>query len=396
MKNYFIISLLFKAMQIANSRDEMNKNTNDIISIVGFGQPNIDSVLNYNSDPKLAELIKKKLNYQMTDNFPVEFYQEVLKNKNALKLLGGSALNTIRITNHINQKLKKLNNNLGDSYFMGSTGDDENQEFLKKGLSEEGIIFKNQEFSNVRTSTCIVLIEKLERRFFSDLGGSEKVTISHFEKNSEIIKNCKIFYADAYLIGKRFDCFEYVFKKFADENVILSLGMASENIIRDFGKNIDEIFPYIDLLFLNSEEVKMWKINNKLLHLTNEEFIKHISTTHEKQNKNKKRVIVNTRGLDDTIIYVVDYINNTEEFFKVPIYDIDRKLVVDLNGAGDAFAGGFLAGIINGCNLRESANLGNRIASEVIQLTGFQIPSNFDIEGLCENLNEENKNNSDL
>ena len=44
--------------------------------------------------------------------------------------------------------------------------------------------------------------------------------------------------------------------------------------------------------------------------------------------------------------------------------------IVDLTGAGDLFAGGFLHGYINGKNIKESLDKGTEMSSKIIQITG--------------------------
>jgi sugar/nucleoside kinase (ribokinase family) len=352
------------------------------IVLAGFGSPIVDGVFEYSSDPQLGEEIKKKLNYHMSSDFPIEFYQEVLRNQKTSIYLGGSAMNTIRLTNHLLTLTKNFT--IDQVSFIGSIGDDSLGDLIINSLKSEGVVFEYQRFENTRTSTCIVLVESIERSFFSDLGSSEKVTVDHFRAITDQLKKSKIFYADAYLIGKRFDCYEYTYSNLANESTLLALSMASENIVRDFHENLNSIFPFIDILFINTEELNTWRNNFNLANLSPREFILHISKIYEKSNKSKRRIIINTRGKDDTLIYVRDYVNDEENFLEVPIHFVDQKSIVDLNGAGDSFSAGFLTGILNGHNVVSSAKLGNRIAAEVIQLKGFQIPKNIELNSILE------------
>ena len=53
---------------------------------------------------------------------------------------------------------------------------------------------------------------------------------------------------------------------------------------------------------------------------------------------------------------------------------VAQGCIVDLNGAGDAFAGGFLAGVLAGRGLRECARVGQHCAAEVVQCEGCSFP----------------------
>ena len=64
-----------------------------------------------------------------------------------------------------------------------------------------------------------------------------------------------------------------------------------------------------------------------------------------------------------------------EETLAVPAFPIDR--LVDTTGAGDLFAAGFLAGVVRGLDLRESARLGGLAAAEIIQHFGARPQTNL-------------------
>ena len=138
MKVYFLILLTY-IMDYTKSYE---------YAIVGFGSPIVDSILNYEDDPQLAEEIKQKLSYHMDADFPLEFYQSVLASEKVETLLGGSAMNTIRIANFLLKQTSKEK-----IVFFGSTGDDSNGELITKKLSEEHIIFNKEILQNERTST---------------------------------------------------------------------------------------------------------------------------------------------------------------------------------------------------------------------------------------------------
>jgi adenosine kinase len=55
----------------------------------------------------------------------------------------------------------------------------------------------------------------------------------------------------------------------------------------------------------------------------------------------------------------------------IPSFPATR--VVDPTGAGDAYRGGLLSGLINGCDLRESAILGSVCASFAVESRGTQV-----------------------
>ena len=86
-----------------------------------------------------------------------------------------------------------------------------------------------------------------------------------------------------------------------------------------------------------------------------------------KKNGDKKRMVVITQGALSTIVATPDGV----EEFPVP----SGVKVVDTNGAGDAFVGGFLSRLSMGADLATCVSAGNYAARQIIQVSGCKIPS---------------------
>src|SRR5690349_3577942 len=93
--NFLCLLLLSFMHQIKSKQDQGKK-----MSIIGFGSPIVDGVIKYESNPQLCEKMKKEFSYHMSENFPIEFYYEMLESSKPY-LLGGSAMNTIRAVNYL-------------------------------------------------------------------------------------------------------------------------------------------------------------------------------------------------------------------------------------------------------------------------------------------------------
>ncbi len=83
----------------------------------------------------------------------------------------------------------------------------------------------------------------------------------------------------------------------------------------------------------------------------------------------RPRLVVFTQGVHDTI---VAYDGKT---FQFPIIKIASEKIVDTNGAGDAFVGGFLSQYVQGASLPQCVAAGHYVAHTVIQRTGPSYPS---------------------
>jgi adenosine kinase len=365
--------------------------------LMGFGSPIVDGVFKCESDLDLCDKMNRDLSYHMSGNFPVEFYDKILYASKPLQL-GGSAMNTIRATNYILKLFGNYHEN--KVAFFGSIAQDSNGHFIKNQLNKEGISHYFEELADPkeRTSTCIVLIKNLERVLLSDLGSSQKVSKTNFEKYSKEIKSAKFFYSDSYLIGFGFKIFQYVFQILSQEsdNTLFTLNLSSDNIIKDYFEKLILILPYADIIFFNEQELNMLKTKFKV-DIDDINFLHFFSNQLEKKNKSGRRVFINTRGEKETYINIHNYHNNSTQFKTVPIFQVDVSLIEDFNGAGDSFAGGVIAGYLLGYSIEESVRLGSLLASEIIKLKGFQLPENLDKSVFnIKRLNEECSAHSDL
>ena len=78
-----------------------------------------------------------------------------------------------------------------------------------------------------------------------------------------------------------------------------------------------------------------------------------------KENKQRKRVAIITEGTDPTIIAI----QGEEEVKTFPVHQIEKSEIVDTAGAGDAFAGGFFAGVAKGEKLETCVDMGQWLAA---------------------------------
>jgi len=82
------------------------------------------------------------------------------------------------------------------------------------------------------------------------------------------------------------------------------------------------------------------------------------------------RTVIFTHGKEPTIVCSNGVVK------LVPVKPIDKSLIVDTNGAGDAFVGGLLAGLSLGYPLEKCVTAGQYAACEVIQQDGPVYPPN--------------------
>uniref|UniRef100_A0A8C6DGX6 Adenosine kinase n=1 Tax=Moschus moschiferus TaxID=68415 RepID=A0A8C6DGX6_MOSMO len=91
-----------------------------------------------------------------------------------------------------------------------------------------------------------------------------------------------------------------------------------------------------------------------------------------KVNSKRQRIVIFTQGREDTILAT------ESEVTAFAVLDQDQKEIVDTNGAGDAFVGGFLSQLVSDKPLTECIRAGHYAASVIIRRTGCTFPEKPD------------------
>lgn len=247
--------------------------------------------------------------------------------------------------------LSKLGINVS---LIGAVGDDLFGKYIIKYLNDCRV---NTELIKIshreNTSTSILLINKKnERSYFHSVGASREIKIGKRELKS--ILNSKIFHIGGVNLLPSFDGkpMAEVLKKAKEKNVVTSIDLAWDTKNR-WMKNLKYSFPYIDILMGNEEEVK---------ELTGEKYLeKGIKKLHQ-------------LGIKIVVVKLAEKGSLVSKEFSIENVQPFKVKSVDSTGAGDAFAGGFLFGLLKGKSIYESAMIGNYVGAVVTQEFGSTSP----------------------
>ncbi|GAA6111111.1 adenosine kinase isoform X1 [Tachysurus ichikawai] len=110
----------------------------------------------------------------------------------------------------------------------------------------------------------------------------------------------------------------------------------------------------------------------RMLHIEDIEEIAKKTQSLPKENKKRQRIVVFTQGKEGTIMA---YGEKVEMF---PVIEMDQKDIVDTNGAGDAFVGGFLSELVQDKSLEQCIRAGHYAANVIIRHSGCTFPEKPD------------------
>jgi fructokinase len=269
-------------------------------------------------------------------------FQHLLSNLKIEKTIsGGSVANSI-------VGLSQLGNKVG---FIGKVSEDDFGEKYEIGLKKENVkYFYQKKVESLPTGTCLILITPdSERTMCTFLGTAGK--INENDVDLEAIKKSDIIFLEGYLWDEGDP------KKAFDKAISNAKKVAmtlSDKFCVDRHKNnfLNLVKNDLDIIFANEDEISSL-INAKSF----EEVISF--------GKEIKKHLIITRGEKGAISICSE---------KVSEVGVNKDLkIVDLTGAGDLFAAGYLHGYLNNFSQEDCLKKGTEMASKIIQQIGARL-----------------------
>ena len=241
---------------------------------------------------------------------------------------------------------------LGDKAgFIGKISDDEFGIKYEDGLKKENVeFFYKKKKELLPTGSCLILVTPdHERTMCTFLGTAGK--INETDISSDVIKKSEIIFLEGYLWdeGEPTKAFNKAINNANKVAMSLSDRFCVDRHKDDF---LNLIKNKLDITFANEEEIK------SLIDAKNfNEVIKF--------SKQLNKLIIITRGENGSIAVKGE---------EVVENDIQKNLkIVDLTGAGDLFAAGFLHGYVNRLSIKQCLEKGTEMSSKVIQQIGARL-----------------------
>jgi sugar/nucleoside kinase (ribokinase family) len=308
------------------------------MKVLGIGNAIVDVICKVDDKYLLDnKLIKSTM--KLVDEIEFKKLLSTLKIENSIS--GGSVANSI-------VGLSQLGNKVG---FIGKINDDDLGQKYEDGLKKENVdYFYSKKKENLPTGTCLILITPdSERTMCTFLGTSGKINEKDVDVNS--LKKSDITFLEGYLWdeGEPKSAFTKAIQNSNKVAMSLSDLFCVERHKQHF---LDLVKNKLDITFANEQEI---------LTLIDAKTFDEVISFSKKVGK----LIVITRGEKGSIA-----------IFKDEIVECDSKRgldIIDLTGAGDLFAAGYLHGYINGQTTKDSLQKGTEMSSKIIQKIGARL-----------------------
>jgi len=256
-------------------------------------------------------------------------------------IAGGSVANSI-------VGLSQLGNTVS---FIGKVNNDELGNKYEKSLTNENVKYCYQKKKeSIPTGTCLILITPdSERTMCTFLGIAGKISDKDIDENA--VKNSELIFLEGYLWdeGEPKTAFNKAISIAKKKAMSLSDQFCVERHKKSF---FDLVNNKLDITFANEQEI---------LSLINAKSFDDVILFGKRLGK----LLVITRSEKGSIAIQ-----------KNEVVECDSKKdlkIVDLTGAGDLFAAGFLHGHVNNLSIKESLEKGTEMSSKIIQKIGARL-----------------------
>jgi fructokinase len=240
----------------------------------------------------------------------------------------------------------------GHSSFIGKINSDEFGKIYRKSLEKINISFLySEKEENLSTGASIIFITPdSERTMCTYLGISSQ--LSKEDINEDYIKGYEIIFLEGYLWDKGIseEMFKHVIDLAKKNNIKVAMSLSDIFCVSRHRKDFFKLLINdLNILIGNENEINELMQKNNLLDSMNE-------------LKNINKLIIITRSENGSVAILNNEITNCESI------KVDK--VLDLTGAGDLFAAGFLKEYLDKSNIKKCLQTGSKLASQVVQKIG--------------------------
>tara|TARA_B100000787_G_scaffold166073_1_gene150758 strand:- start:9132 stop:10061 length:930 start_codon:yes stop_codon:yes gene_type:complete len=308
------------------------------MKILGIGNAIVDVICKI-EDNFLSENTLTKGTMKLVDE--IEFKKIISGLKIEQTIAGGSVANSI-------VGLSQLGN---DVSFIGKINKDDLGEKYEQSLTKEKVkYFYNKKEETVPTGTCLILITPdSERTMVTFLGIAGKINEKDIDEKA--VEGSEMIFLEGYLWDEGEPKSAFVKAMSLASKIAMTL---SDQFCVERHKDsfIDLVKNKLDITFSNEQEIKS---------LINAKNFDEVVTF----GKQLKKSLVITRGELGSIAIIKNEV--------VECNSKKNLKILDLTGAGDLFAAGFLHGHINNFSIKESLEKGTEMSSKIIQKIGARL-----------------------
>ena len=253
---------------------------------------------------------------------------------------------------------------------MGCVGKDHFGSELRKAAEADGLTVHYLEDEATPTGTCSVLLTWHNRSLVANLAAANNYKASHTREliQNNFFETTKFFYITGFFLTVSPETIMLIAEYSMNTKKTFCMNLSAPFICQFFLDPLLKALEYVDLLFGNESEALALAESLKWETKDIKEIALKIASFPKKTNSPRRVVI--TQGADPVIFAE----NGTVTEYPVPV--IPSTEIIDTNGGGDAFVGGFLSQLVQDKPIDSCINAGNYVAGIIIRRSGISFPAN--------------------
>uniref|UniRef100_UPI00359005BA adenosine kinase n=1 Tax=Myxine glutinosa TaxID=7769 RepID=UPI00359005BA len=331
--------------------------------LFGLGNPLLDISAAVN------EVFLKKYGLKADDQILAgdehkDMFEEMVKKFSVEYIAGGSTQNSMRLAQWLIGEPKQA------ATFFGSIGQDEFGRKLQEKAKLSHVDAHYYQHPTSSTGTCAVCITGKKRSLVAHLAAANlynKAEHLDLPENWDLVKKSHVVYIAGFFLTACPEAAMDVATWAKENDRKFCLNLSAPFIPKCFTKQLLDILPLTDILFGNETEAGAFgEMQNFQTNSVKE--IARLTQALPKESL-RPRLVVFTQGEFNTVVAT------GKEVMEFPVIPIKPEDIVDTNGAGDAFVGGFLSQLVQSKSLERCIEGAHYAANVIIQNVGCTHPS---------------------
>jgi len=326
-----------------------------------MGNPLLDISANVGQD-MLDKYDLRLANAILCEEKHQPIYSELVEKYDVTYVAGGATQNSIRVA-------QWMIGQPGATSFIGCVGKDSYGEQLRKSAEADGVSVRYLEDAKTPTGTCACLIKDTERSLVANLAAANCYQVEHLlsEEITPVKEAAKYFYLAGFFLTVSPPSIMHIAEHASKNGKTFMMNLSAEFICQFFSDPLQKALPYIDILFGNESEAKAFGESQKYDDVSVPAVALKLASWERVGDK--PRIVVITQGSDCTVVATEGKVTT------YAVTPVAKESIVDTNGAGDAFVGGFISQLVQGKPIDTCVAAGHYAAGVVIQVSGTVLPN---------------------
>ncbi|KAH8853371.1 Adenosine kinase 2 [Schistosoma japonicum] len=332
--------------------------------VFGMGNPLLDIIVEAEEEI-YEEYDLKKDDAILAEEKHMSIYDKIEKQNGVKYIAGGSTLNTVKMIQWI----------IGKPFvcsYVGCIGSDLMGKHIMNECRELNITTEFQVTKEpLKTGKVAVLTSNKLRSMVTYLGAACDLSLNHIEQPHvwSLVEKAQVYYIAGYVISSCYDGMLKVAKHSLASEKLFCFNLSAPFLSQFKTDEVDIMLSYSGIVFGNEFEATAYAEAHALSDRTVHGIVRYIANLPFADGKQHKRIVIVTRGNEPVV--VTDSFDLSVHQFVVEKLREDQ--IVDTNGAGDAFAAGFIAEYIQKQSIVKSVHSAVEAATYIICRSGFSL-----------------------